>query len=46
MRDMGGWGVLQRHRQREKQAPSRELDLGLHPVTPASHLGLKAALNP
>ena len=35
----------QRHRQREKQAPRREPDLGLHPRSPASHPGLKAALN-
>ena len=32
----------QRHRQREKQAPSREPDLGLNPRTPGSCPGLKA----
>ena len=36
----------QRHRQREKQAPCREPDVGLHPVTPGSHLGLKADTQP
>ena len=35
----------QRHRQREKQAPCREPDVGLHPGSPGSHSGLKAALN-
>ena len=35
----------QRHRQREKQAPCRELDVGLDPRTPGSHPGLKAVLN-
>ena len=36
----------QRHRQREKkQAPCREPDVGLDPVSPGSHSGLKAALN-
>ena len=35
----------QRHRQREKQAPCREPDVGLDPVTPGSHPGLQAALN-
>ena len=32
----------QRHRQREKQAPCREPDVGLDPRTPGSHPGLKA----
>ena len=32
----------QRHRQREKQAPCREPDAGLDPVTPGSHPGPKA----
>ena len=27
----------QRHRQREKQAPCREPDVGLDPMTPGSH---------
>ena len=35
----------QRHRQREKQAPSREPDVGLDPRTPGSHLGPKMVLN-
>ena len=35
----------QRHRQREKQAPCREPDVGLHPGSPGSHPGLQAALN-
>ena len=32
----------QRHRQREKQAPCREPDVGLNPGSPGSHPGLKA----
>ena len=32
----------QRHRQREKQAPCKELNVGLDPGTPGSGLGLKA----
>ena len=32
----------QRHRQREKQAPCREPDVGLDPRTPGSRPGLKA----
>ena len=35
-------GERQRHRQREKQAPCREPDVGLDPRTPGSHPGLKA----
>ena len=35
----------ERERQREKQAPCREPDLGLDPRTPGSHPGLKVALN-
>ena len=35
-----------RDRQREKQAPCREPDMGLHPGPPGSHPGPKAALNP
>ena len=35
----------QRHRQREKQAPCREPDVGLDPGTSGSGLGVKAVLN-
>ena len=35
----------QRPRQREKQAPRREPDVGLYPRAPGSGPGLKAALN-
>ena len=35
----------QRHRQREKQAPFREPDVGLDPRCPGSHPGLQAAPN-
>ena len=35
----------QRHRQREKQAPCREPNVGLDPWSPGSHPGLKVALN-
>ena len=35
----------QRHRQREKQAPCREPDMGLDLRSPGSHPGPKAALN-
>ena len=35
----------QGHRQREKQAPCREPDVGPNPRSPGSHPGLKAALN-
>ena len=35
----------QRRRQREKQAPRRELNMGLDPGSPGSHSGLQAALN-
>ena len=35
----------QRLRQREKQAPCREADVGLDPGTPGSGPGPKAALN-
>ena len=34
-----------RDRQRVKQVPCREPDVGLNPGTPGSHPGLKAALN-
>ena len=36
---------MQRHRQREKQAPCREPDVGLDPGSPGSRPGLQAALN-
>ena len=35
----------QSHRQREKQAPCKEPDVGLDPGSPGSHPGLKAVLN-
>ena len=35
----------QRHRQREKQAPCREPEVGLDPWAPGSGPGLKAVLN-
>ena len=36
----------QRHRQREKQAPCRETDVGLNPGTPGSHPEPKADAQP
>ena len=36
----------QRHRQREKQAPCREFDVGLDPGTPGSCTGPKAGTKP
>ena len=46
MRDAKRGGTeRQRHRQREKQAPRREPDVGLDPESPGSHRGLKAVLN-
>ena len=36
----------QRHRQREKQAPCREPDVGLHPGSPGSRPGPKAGAKP
>ena len=36
----------QRHRQREKQAPCQEPDVGLNPGTPGSHPGPKAGAEP
>ena len=36
----------QRHRQREKQAPRREPNVGLDPGTPGSHSELKADTQP
>ena len=35
----------QKYRQREKQAPLREPDVGLDPGSPGSGSGLQAALN-
>ena len=35
----------QRHRQREKQAPCREPDVRLDPVSTESHPGMKVWLN-
>ena len=35
----------QRHRQRKKQAPGREHDVGLDPGSPGSGPGPEAALN-
>ena len=35
----------ERERQREKQAPCRESDVGLDPGSPRSHPELKVALN-
>ena len=45
MRDTERERDAQRHRQREKQAPYQEPDVGLHPGTPGSHPGLKVTLN-
>ena len=42
MRDTEGGRGRQRHRQREKQAPCREPNMGLDPRTPGSHPGPKA----
>ena len=39
-------GDRERERQREKQTPCREPDMGLDPWSPGSHLGPKVALNP
>ena len=38
-------GERERHRQREKQAPCREPDVGLDSRTPGSGPGRKVALN-
>ena len=45
MRDTQKEKGRERHRQREKQAPCREPDVGLDPRSPGSGPGLKAALN-
>ena len=37
--------MTERERQREKQAPCREPDVGLDPESPGSCPGLKAVLN-
>ena len=42
MRDTHTEGERQRHKQREKQAPCKEPDVGLDPRTPGSHPGPKA----
>ena len=39
-------GERQRHRQREKQAPCREPDVGLDPRSPGSRPGPKAGAKP
>ena len=47
MRDTHGvGGGAQRHRQREKQVPHREPDVGLDPRTPGSRPGPKAGSKP
>ena len=45
MRDTERARGRQRHRQREKQAPCREPDVGLDPGSPGSCTGLQAVLN-
>ena len=45
MRDTHTEGGGQRHRQREKQAPCREQDVGLDPGSPGSGPGPEVALN-
>ena len=40
------WRDRQGHRQREKQDPCREPDVGLHPRTPGSHPEPKAGAKP
>ena len=45
MRDTHREREGQRHRQREKQTPCKEPDMGLNPGSPGSDPGLKAALN-
>ena len=42
MRDRERERGVQRHRQREKQAPCREPNVGLHPKTPGPCPGPKA----
>ena len=38
--------ACQRHRQREKQTPCKEPEMGLDPGTPGSYLGPKASAQP
>ena len=45
MRDTEREGEGQRHRQREKQAPCREPDVGLDPGSLGSHPGLQVVSN-
>ena len=45
MIDIERESARQRHRQKEKQAPCREPNVGLNPGSPRSGPGLKAALN-
>ena len=45
MRDTESKREGQRHRQREKQAPCREMNVGLDPGSAGSSPGPKAALN-
>ena len=45
MRDTEKERESRRHRQREKQAPGREPEVGLDPRSPGSHPRLKVELN-
>ena len=45
MRQRESGGGVQRHRQREKQVPCMEPDVGLDPRSPGSGSGLKVALS-
>ena len=45
MRDTEREGAVQRHGQREEQAPCREPDAGLDPGSPGSHPELKVVIN-
>ena len=45
MRDQERDREAETHRQREKQAPCREPDVGLNPGSPGSRPELKVALN-
>ena len=46
MQDTGGGGVRQRHRQREKQAPGREPNMGFNPRTLGSQPEPKVDVQP
>ena len=46
MRNTEREGERNRHRQRKKQAPGREPDVGLDPRSPGSCPGLKAGTKP